>query len=80
LNDLKEENVDLNDHIYSIDVFMREKDQQCDQLQKENQEHQYPNDRISKIHTLSILCPLSHIVNPRSSFLPHQSSIVNRTS
>jgi len=38
LNELKEENADLNDHIYSIDVFMREKDQQCDQLQKENQD------------------------------------------
>lgn len=38
LNELKEENVDLNDHIYSIDVFMREKDTQCDQFQKENQD------------------------------------------
>ena len=35
LNELKEENVELNDHIYSIDVFMREKDQQCDQYQNE---------------------------------------------
>lgn len=38
LNDLKEENTELNDHIYSIDVFMREKDQQCDQYQKEKEE------------------------------------------
>lgn len=35
LNLLREENAELNDHIYSIDVFMREKDQQCDQYQKE---------------------------------------------
>jgi len=35
LNELREENAELNDHIYSIDVFMREKDQQCDQYQKE---------------------------------------------
>jgi hypothetical protein len=38
LEELKEENVELNEHIYSIDVFMREKDQQCDQYQREKEE------------------------------------------
>lgn len=38
LNEVKEENVELNDHIFSIDVFMREKDQQCDQYQKEKED------------------------------------------
>lgn len=32
---VKEENIDLNDHIYSIDVYMREKEAECDQLKKE---------------------------------------------
>ncbi len=36
LNEVKDENLELNNHIYSIDVFMREKDAQCDQFQKEN--------------------------------------------
>jgi hypothetical protein len=36
LNEVKEENTELNDHIFSIDVFMREKDAQCDHYQKEN--------------------------------------------
>lgn len=35
LDEVREENVDLNDHIYSIDVFMREKEALCDQYQKE---------------------------------------------
>ena len=35
LEDLREENTELNDHIYSIDVFMREKEAQCDELQRE---------------------------------------------
>lgn len=34
-DEIKEENIDLNDHIYSIDVFMREKEQQSEQLQKD---------------------------------------------
>lgn len=34
----KEENIDLNDHIYSIDVFMREKEQQSEQLQKDKEQ------------------------------------------
>jgi len=38
LDEIRDENVELNDHIYSIDVFMREKDQQCDQYQKEKEE------------------------------------------
>ena len=38
LDEVKEENVDLNGHIYSIDVFMREKEAQCDQYQKEKEE------------------------------------------
>lgn len=32
---VKEENIDLNDHIYSIDVYMREKEAECDHLKKE---------------------------------------------
>jgi chromosome segregation ATPase len=38
LDEVKEENVDLNGHIYSIDVFMREKEAQCDQYQREKEE------------------------------------------
>ncbi|CAF0783627.1 unnamed protein product [Brachionus calyciflorus] len=34
-DEIKEENIDLNDHIYSIDVYMREKEAECDQLKKE---------------------------------------------
>lgn len=34
----KEENVDLNDHIYSIDVYMREKEAEAEKLQKEKDE------------------------------------------
>ena len=30
--------MELNDHIYSIDVFMREKEAQCDQYQREKEE------------------------------------------
>ncbi|RNA12964.1 hypothetical protein BpHYR1_052466, partial [Brachionus plicatilis] len=35
---LKDENVELNDHIYSIDVYMREKEAECDQLKREKDE------------------------------------------
>ena len=38
LDEVKEENNDLNAHIYSIDVFMREKEAQCDQYQKEKED------------------------------------------
>ena len=38
LDEVKEENADLNAHIYSIDVFMREKEAQCDQYQKEKED------------------------------------------
>ena len=47
LNEVKEENLDLNDHIYSIDVFMREKDAQCDQYQREKDE------LAAKLHDIS---------------------------
>ncbi len=36
--EIKEENIDLNDHIYSVDVYMREKEAQCDDYQKEKDE------------------------------------------
>ncbi len=36
--EVKEENIDLNDHIYSVDVYMREKESQCDEYQKEKDE------------------------------------------
>ncbi len=35
LDECKEENVELNDHIYSIDVYMREKETEAEKLQKE---------------------------------------------
>ena len=37
-DEVKEENIDLNDHIYSVDVYMREKEAQCDDYQKEKDE------------------------------------------
>jgi hypothetical protein len=36
LNDVKNENVELNAHIFALDEFMRDKEQQCDQLEEDN--------------------------------------------
>jgi len=38
LGELRDENAELNEHIFSIDVFMREKEQQCEQSQREKEE------------------------------------------
>ncbi len=38
LNDVKNENVDLNAHIFALDEFMRDKEQQCDQLEDLNRD------------------------------------------
>jgi hypothetical protein len=38
LDECKEENVELNDHIYSVDVFMREKEAEAERFQKERDE------------------------------------------
>jgi hypothetical protein len=38
MNEMNKENVELNNHIYSIDVYMREKETQCEHLQKEKED------------------------------------------
>jgi hypothetical protein len=38
LDEVREENVELNDHIYSIDVYMREKEAESEKLQKEKED------------------------------------------
>ncbi len=38
MNEMNKENVELNNHIYSIDVYMREKEAQCEHLQKEKED------------------------------------------
>ena len=38
LDECKEENVELNDHIYAIDVYMREKETEAERLLKEKEE------------------------------------------
>lgn len=87
LDEVKTENIDLNNHIYSIDVYMREKEQLCDQYQKErddlivkfNEQMRDMDKQLSEMKKYGIAAQMSDFdLDDNSYYKSFLTSLLNR--